>query len=436
MELKKLSSCSNEPAFSVCDSQEMDGSNFVTNGVLIRRVRNKYFRECLPDYCYHMINGVSCLRRGYSENPDYSVAPFDVVAQIPFNKLPNKISLQYANVPDGNFSLKEARHLNRLYTCGNWADVDCYHRACGEHLKNFKTQIFCGSRYCLNIDCIILRFIHTLRAFESIKELSDFRNVKIGVDEDGKNIWEVQLNPNRLRNLWHFSIGFELISEFDFRNNFSQIKKDMEYSLNTYWSRLKKKGVEIRAIRVLDFAFTHKDGSVFPHYHYGACPPKLNGKIVRSKADWVILMKIINEVRDSILSHSHRCLSFRLKSFKYKKKSGVLAYLSKRSAGIYKYGEEKNRDFNSGEGRLRKDLESNKYFGLQDVLTVKEYLNHFHGKRHYVTVGGLPRGSIPTDNIESKYPKYCPYCDVFLEKKDVRVEMTLNTDPPPDFRRN
>ena len=143
-------------------------------------------------------------------------------------------------------------------------------------------------------------------------------------------------------------------------------------------------------------------------------------------------MILLNQIKKEMFIHSKKKIPFFFKSYGYKDKAGILAYLSKRSSGIYKHGEGKNLNWNSGRGRLKRDLIDGKYFGLQNFLSVREYIRHFHNRRHYATVGGLPRGSKPTDNIESEYPDYCPVCKKELHKCDILHCVELNVDPPPN----
>jgi hypothetical protein len=300
----------------------------------------------------------------------------------------------------------QRRLYRKLKECGRWGQYDYYCRGCESsgragHLKTTYSQMFCEVRYCWNPDCVVERFARTLEDFKAIERLED------------------------LQKLWHFVIGFPLVSMDDFKNNFSQIKKSFEKVMTSLWASLKRRGIVIPAIRVLDFSFEDDGGKVFVHFHFGAIPPKAG--------EGRALMKAINEIHDKMIKRLPDHQHFYFKSFKTKKKGAIFSYLAKRSAGIYKHGEGKNLKWNSGKGRLKKDLLAGKYFGLQDFLTRDDYINHFYNKRHYVTVGGLPRGSNLTDNSLKDVPTFCPHCQMSLERKDIRVDITPNVTPPPNF---
>jgi hypothetical protein len=298
----------------------------------------------------------------------------------------------------------------RFISCGDWARHDYFCKQC-KNMGNFglvKTsysQVFCEIRYCWNPDCCVHRFANVIEEFKRIKELHGY----------GK--------------LWHFVIGFKSISLDEFTQNWSRLKKDYEYTLNALWSKLKKNGVVISALRALDFSF-ESDGMVFPHFHFAA---------TIDKRGLHFLLKVVHETKKELLKKSKRCHSFNFKSFGYKCKNAMFAYLAKRSVGIYKHGEGKNLDWNTGKGRLKKDLIAGKYFGLNHFLGLDDYVKHFYKKRHYAVVGGLSRPQCSNslrDSINSNYPCYCPFCQKELEEDDVQVISEFGVDPPPNENKN
>ena len=311
----------------------------------------------------------------------------------------NLLDVQYSIEKYGSVILRprDQRLFQRMSDCGKWARHDFFHKGCGQLIKSTKVQFYCEVRYCFNPKCLLERYARTLDEFSTIKDLKG------------------------LRSLQHVAIGFKPISLNDFKTNFSYHKKRFEKVLNSFWSKLKKAGVELKGIRVLDYSF-EKDGQVYVHYHLGIKPFKAGER--RQK------MIILNQVRKKMLEKQVDKCPFSYESFGYKPKGSILSYLAKRSAGLYKHGEGKNLQWNVGKGNLIKNIKEGKYFGLKDFLTLREYMNHFYGKRHYVCVGGLPRGSIVTDSIESLMPDYCPFCKVELTRHDIRVETTLGCDPP------
>lgn len=307
--------------------------------------------------------------------------------------------------------LKKVRHLFKLANCGKWGKVNIHCKGCREAhrdslMKTTYKQISCGSRYCSCPDCMSARFASTLEQFNSIQDLKS------------------------LRKLQHWTIGFERVSFDYFRKNWRKMKKDFEYTMNVYWARLKKAGVELKGIRVLDFAFDldFENGTVYPHYHFGLKPFRM-GSAGQN-------MRIIAKVRKGLLGgRSKRVQHFFFKRHGKapKKKSAILSYLAKRSAGLYKKDEGKNLKWDSGFGALRKAIDQKKYYSLSDFMDLDQYLDLFHGTRHFTTVGGLPRGSKPMDNIKDSLPKYCPFCDKELTRHDLYIHTIIGCDPPPEF---
>ena len=290
----------------------------------------------------------------------------------------------------------------KLFLCGRWATKYFYHKDCGSLMEIRKSKFFCGIHFCNHPECMVQRFARQCDVFDDISRL------------------------NGLRFLWHFSISFPSISLFDFRNNFKELRKRHQYILNKYFEKLRKKGVQIQAVRVADFSF-EKDGMVLPHYHFGAIP--VGGMRIRGH---LILMQ---SVRKKMIKNMKIKTPFHFESFGLKNKGGVLSYLAKRSAGLYTWKESKNIEYvKSGKGKLLKDIENHKYFTLKDVLSSKQYIKSFYNRSHFVTIGGLPRpvryGSILMDAI----PTHCPKCGL-VSPDSVRIEIDfeMQTAEPPDL---
>lgn len=282
--------------------------------------------------------------------------------------------------------------------CGKEVTINYYCRKDPQHehlLKTERGSFHCGIRFCDYDPCIVERFSRQIEEFKSIKRLQG------------------------LRSLWHFVIGFPVISKEEFLTSFGSIKSKQEKLLSFFISKLKKQGIILQGLRVLDFAFSEK--GIYIHYHFGCIPIKSEN---RRKS-----MIIIKELERSMSKKN----PFHFESFGYKSKQGIFSYLAKRSAGLYKKDEGKNVYFNSSKGRLLRDLKSNFYLKLSQIITSDQYLKHFFKRRHYVTVGGLPHGSILRDNSHSHIPDFCPIHGS-LERKDVRVERIFEffIPPPPN----
>lgn len=295
----------------------------------------------------------------------------------------------------------------KLSLCGEWATKKFYCKKCEsegklEPLKIFHKRFYCEIRYCNRPKCLINRFVRQMQTFEEIKRF------------------------NGLKTLWHFSIGFPIISLEDFKKNFSKIKKRQEYVLNRYFERLRKIGINIQAVRVLDFSFM-KEGQVYLHYHFGALP--------KTKEKIGYIMTEMKGLAMSMSSRMRNKTTIYLKSYGLKKLYSVLSYLSIRASGMYKYDTTKNFNYKVIQGKLMRSIIDEKYIFLSSVLTQEEYLNSFYSKAHFICVGGLPRPSLQGSNITDGIPLECLIHGV-LTRKDVRIKIIFDdlikeVIPPP-----
>lgn len=295
----------------------------------------------------------------------------------------------------------------KLSLCGRMATKNFYCKKDLNQVHLLETRhspFFCGIRYCNCPLCLVHRFKAQLETFEEIKRF------------DG------------LRKLWHFVIGFEPVSELEFKKNASKIFKRQQYVLNKYFEKLRKQGVEIQAVRVLDYSFK-EEGKVYLHYHFGAIP--------KSQRSIGLVLSNMQHTRKSMISRMKIQTPFHIQSFGLASKKGVLSYLSIRASGMYKYNMTENVDYLHVQGNLRESIEKNKYIFLSQILTKEEYIKSFYNKAHFVCVGGLPRPSHHGSNITDSIPRFCPIHGE-LERKDVRIEVLFeeeNPDPPPNIKK-
>lgn len=312
-------------------------------------------------------------------------------------------------------TLQEINLVNKLSNCGRLARKRFYCKHCEREnrsdalLKETKlTEFRCEIHYCNDPKCIIQRVASQYTVFEEMQRLS---NVK---------------------KLWHFVISFDLIPLHEFKSNFGKIRKRYQYILNKFFEKLKKRGVEIQALRVIDFKFD-KNMMVQPHFHFAGLPKGLG----RLYSD----MKVMQEVRKEMISNQRIKTPFHFQSFQnrdgshLKSKQGVLFYMAKRSAGLYTWKESDSKEYiPSSKGKLERDINNGKYYTLKDVLTPGEYIKGFYNRSHFAVIGGLPRprpnGSILTEGV----PKNCPKHGK-LDPKDVRVEIIFDEIDikPPDL---
>ena len=326
------------------------------------------------------------------------------------NQQYDQINQQYNLKKYGKLTIsqREINLRNKLKLCGQWAKVEFRCKKCqasgGDSLlKVIRKQFFCEIRYCSHTECIVERFARQVEDFKSIKRMTG------------------------LNKLWHFAIGFPPITREEFQNNFPKIKKRFETVMGRFFKKLRDKGIVIQGIRVMDFAFTEED-KVYVHFHFGAIPIASH---LRRK-----FMFTLKEVEFKMIKNMQIKTPFHFQSFGYKAKTSIFSYLSKRSVGLYKYDEGKNLDFASGKGRLSKDIDNGVYFMLKDVLSIEQYVKFFYNSRHYATIGGLPHGSILTDNSLSEMPTNCKIHGE-LERCDIHVEITFDVeDPPPENSAN
>lgn len=297
-------------------------------------------------------------------------------------------------------------------------------------LKESKGPFHCEMRYCDCPHCLVQRFARQMKTFDDI---TDFHG---------------------LRNLWHFSLGFESIPLREFKKNFTKYKKRYETVLNRFWEKLNnhylldenlkyvedsqgKKipfPIKLRAVRVFDFSFKTR-GMVFPHYHFGTHP--VGQKRIRT------YMVQMHRLRKKMIKDMHIKTPFHFEDFGLHDRKNTLEYLSIRAVGMYKYKHEEHRDFRKkrGKGDLLKSILRGDFLFLKDVLTDEEYIDHFYNRAHFVTVGGLPRPLRHGSNITDGIPTYCPIHGD-LERSDVRVDITFQSTydyppaPPPDFDKN
>lgn len=290
---------------------------------------------------------------------------------------------------------------DRIFHCGKWVREDIYCHVEKEHLIKSKVKQFrCGIRYCSKSDCLVERFATTLESFKSIPRL------------------------HGLKNLWHTTIGFPLVSFEDFKNNYSSIKKRHEIIIGSFIKKCKKRGIDLKGIRANDFSFTKSDqGLLYVHYHFGMIP--LQSKF-RSQH-----MTTIKKIESSMNQNMKIKTPFHFQSHGIRNKESMFCYLAKRSIGLYKFDESTNHDWATGKGRLKKDIENGVYFTLDKILTPEQYVNHFYQRRHYVTFGGIPHGSILTDNSYNEEAVFCKDHG-YLDRFDYRKEITFDVKPPDD----
>lgn len=299
--------------------------------------------------------------------------------------------------------LKVKRLILKLSLCGKYATKNWYCKKDPNNvhlLKTTRSKFHCETRYCGHVDCLVQRFARQVETFGEIKRF------------DG------------LRSLWHFAIGFEPIPVEEFKSNFSEIKKRQEYILNRYFEKLKKKGIHIQAIRVLDFSFK-TEGMVYMHYHFGALPVGQNR--IRS------VLITMQDIRKTTNSRMRVKTPFHLQSFGLASKKAVFSYLSIRASGMYKYDMTKNPNYRHLKiGNLRESIKLGKYYLLKDLLSPRDYVKSFYNKSHFVTIGGLPRPPRHGSNITDDIPLECPIHGA-LERKDLRLEIIFEVEPvvPP-----
>ena len=299
-----------------------------------------------------------------------------------------------------------------LKSCGEWKKKKAYCRKCEELdipslVSVKKIQVFCKIRYCPNPDCFVDRFADLIEEMKSIKELQGYKT------------------------LWHGVIGFNKIPLSEFQNNFPKYRKRYAYVINSYFSKLRKKFVNLQGIKVLDLSFV-EDSFVFPHFHLSIIPVS---KIRRG-----IVMKKCQEVRKDMIKRQKVKMPFHIQFFKHSKKKTTLSYLAVRSVGLYKHKNTSNlssKDFKLL--KLKELIKTGLFLTLDKVLSQEQYVNDFFNRRSYSTFGGVSYGSIIRDNIVH----ICKVHGEISGRGEVRVEFediiplyppnTTNSENPPEI---
>lgn len=301
-----------------------------------------------------------------------------------------------------------------LLNCGSLAKRKYYCKQCeaegeAESLVGIeKIYQECGIRYCSKHKCVITRFA---RVLETLKAIKRFKGLK---------------------NLWHFSIGFKPIPQNKFVEEFGLIKLRQERIMNYFFSRLRKEGVNINSIKVLDFSFKKIENFIYMHWHFIALPytTSLLSKILTS----------MQSIRKSMLKHQKQKNPFYLKSYGYKKKSNLFAYVSLRSVGCFKKTENKEKGYKiKTKRKLLELLQTGQFIFLRDIIDLETYSKYFYNKRYFSKVGKeivLPQGSIIMDNLTNLKQVFCKkhgnlnIYDHLL----VRWELELRKQPPPSLQ--
>ena len=298
----------------------------------------------------------------------------------------------------------------KLKHCGRWYRRDVHCNQCIDEnslsplLESTKEQRYCGVKYCDNIDCIIKRFSELLENMKSIKEFKGYDT------------------------LWHIAIGFDSLPINEFKTNFKKIKKQQEYVINTYMRKLKKEGVKLEGIKVLDFSFV-TDGMIYPHYHLAVIPLRQNIR----RMSMITMKRIEKEMKPK--KWKGKITPFHVQIFKHAQKQSILSYLAIRGIGLYKYDTTTNPDYEVDltPKSLRETIESGKYFMLKDFMNESEYLGTMFNKRTYTTFGSVSYGSTIRDNVVYE----CKIHGFISGKNQVRIFYDLlSEDLPPNLSKN
>lgn len=265
-------------------------------------------------------------------------------------------------------------------------------------------RLDCQMRYCSNPQCVNTRFARILEVLKSVSRIKD------------------------LRRMFHFSIGFPKIDIQDFKKEV----KEQRRNINSYFAKLRKKGVFINGFQVLDISrgvvIKEWDGKYYVHYHIVAIPFR-NSEVRKN----MILMKQVE--KEMKLKQKTKCPFF-VKIYGIKNKEALLSYISIRAVGLYKSQESKEKFYSREAKRLTESIEKNKFMFLNQIVDIKTYVSSFYNRRMFSILGKeikLPKGSIILDNIVPKYPCEC-LKHGHLTRKDVRCEIVRpnKPEPPPE----
>lgn len=310
----------------------------------------------------------------------------------------------------GKITEKEFNFLKQFLHCGKWRVIEGTCKTCdspilfetNEEKVNFIAhKHYCKLKYHSEPGCVTYRFAELLNEMLTVK-------------------------TSRYQTLWHFVIGFEPITLIEFQNNFSYYKKRFEAVLNNYFSKLRKHFIDINAFRVLDFRFHLDTKKVYVHFHFGAVPID---KIRRGT-----IMRTMHLIKKDMIDRMRIKNPFSLKFFKHAQKKSVLSYLSIRASGLYKYKDNnETKNINYTPQRIEKSLKQGKWVLLNQILTPKQYLEHFYSKNFFVVIGKLLYGS----TIQPVITFICPKCGVRDPRFDINFMINYTADltvvKPPDL---
>jgi len=283
--------------------------------------------------------------------------------------------------------------LDNLSYCGLQMKVTCTCKKCLAEKrqdptsnKNYIKQT-CGNRYCNHIHCQLTRFARIYTSLRSIKRIKD------------------------LRKMWHFSIGFSYIDIIYFKEKRKEFDKIIAAFFRRVNKRLNKAGItKIQAFKFLDFTKS-PDSTYFMHYHFLAIP--YNFQQQRK------IMRIFQEEKQN----------FHLEVFGNKNKLDVLAYMAKRTAGLFKEKDDPIDFKRCSLTKLKDQIESGKFMLFSDFLDPELFFTLFHKQRLYAVVGGMPYGTILVYSNTIQEPFICPFHGI-LARKDYKME--FDTKKPPD----
>lgn len=360
--------------------------------------------------------------------------------QLPYQKKLEELQKNSPEFKEINLKAKVINMEEKMDMCGklakrNWDCRKCILCNLPSLLRvDRNVPLTCGIKYCNNPLCKKKLFAETLQSMRSIPDLKGLNNLwhlSIGFDKVPLELLPKQKKEmNRVRNYFFNRLRSPKLIKNLYNSDFHETLNSKDKKLFLKW---RVNGMpKLKGICVFDISKGKNKGewdkNFFPHNHLGLKPIE--------KGSLSLTLKIIKWLEKDMIKRQKNKVPFHIQSHGYKPIEAILLYLAKRSCGIYKRYEIKEKFVKENWKTIVSQLENKEVMLMKDICSIEFYCDNFLNTRNYSTVGGIPHGTIPRDNITPNYPCKCKYHG-FLDRIDVKLTIEMEIPPPnPNFPKN